>query len=246
MSVLTQAQTVDIGHGRGRLAAAAAASVRRVDAQMRRPLDVNSAWRDPVLQTKMYDAWIAYVQGRGPKPNHGRALPASQSIHCRGYALDTDDHALVRTLNEHGWYRTASDEPWHFEYFATQDKHLGQPAGQEEQEELDEMSAEAERQIEFIYKALAGPNNGDDPTSELGWTNVGGGRQTARYGVLPIVIQNQKLIAQQTGMIAGLAKAIEQINGGAPIDLKAIEAAAERGASSALDDLTLVSRPDDK
>lgn len=131
---VTRAQTVPIGRDasgrdRGRLAPEAAASLTRVDAAIGRPLDVNSAWRDPVLQDQMYRAWVAFVQGWGPRPNHGRALPSSQSIHCRGFAVDTDDHALVKTLNKHGWFRTAPDEAWHFEYDRTRDQHLGQTAG---------------------------------------------------------------------------------------------------------------------
>lgn len=129
MSVLTLSQTVDIGYGRGRLAPDAAASVRRIDAELGRPLDVNSAWRDPELQDRMYRAWVAYIDGRGPKPNHGRALPSWSSVHCKGRAIDTDDTALGRVLNAHGWFRTASDEPWHYEYFSGRDNHRNKPAG---------------------------------------------------------------------------------------------------------------------
>lgn len=127
---LTQSGTVDIGHGRGRLAPSAAASLRRVDAALGRALDVNSAWRDPVLQQRMFEAWEAFIAGRGPRPPHGRALPPSRSVHCRGMALDTDDH-LVAVLADHGWFRTASDEPWHFEYDPARDNHIGAPAGVE-------------------------------------------------------------------------------------------------------------------
>lgn len=129
MSVLTIGQTVDIGYGRGRLAPDASASIARIDAQIGRPLDINSAWRDPELQDRMYEAWSAYIDGRGPKPNHGRALPSWSSVHCKGFAIDTDDTALARILNDHGWFRTASDEPWHYEYFEHRDYHRNEPAG---------------------------------------------------------------------------------------------------------------------
>lgn len=128
MSTLTMAQTVDIGHGRGRLAPAAARSLSRIDAQLGRPLDVNSAWRDPEQQDRMHEAWVAYLNG-GPRPNHGRALPSWSSVHCKGRAIDTDDTALERILNDHGWFRTASDEPWHYEYFEHRDNHRNEPAG---------------------------------------------------------------------------------------------------------------------
>lgn len=120
-------QTVDIGNGRGRLAPHPAESIARVDLALGRPLDVNSAWRDPVLQQSMFVAWTAWFNGKGPKPDHGRALPASQSAHCAGKAIDTDDW-LLELLNEHGWYRTAIDEGWHFEYFEHLDKHRNNPA----------------------------------------------------------------------------------------------------------------------
>jgi len=126
--MLTLSQTVDIGYGRGRLAPDAARSVHRIDAELGRPLDVNSAWRDPVLQDRMYRAWVAYLNG-GPRPDHGRALPSRSSVHCRGFAIDTDDTGLGRVLNDHGWYRTASDESWHYEYFPDRDNHRNQPAG---------------------------------------------------------------------------------------------------------------------
>lgn len=175
MSVLTIRQTVPLGpdaHGRdrGRLADDAAASVFRIDAQLERPLDINSAWRSPATQQAMYLAWRAYVEGRGPKPDHGRALPADQSVHCRGYAIDTDDSRYAALLGAHGWFRTAADESWHFEYDRTRDRHRhdGTPTGNgstslPEQSEEDEMNP---RQIHYkapggkIIRALLVPGTG--------------------------------------------------------------------------------------
>ena len=135
-SILNQNQTVDIGHGRGRLAPDAARSLARVDAARGRPSDVNSAWRDPKLQQQLRDAYEAYLRGGPWAPI---AFTPDTSIHCRGYALDTDDHspADVRLWNDHGWFQTVYRwvggkltlvEPWHFEYDRTRDRHLHDPA----------------------------------------------------------------------------------------------------------------------
>lgn len=131
---ITYDQTVDIGHGRGRLAPSPARSIARVDDAIGRPLDINSAWRDPDAQQKLYDAYRRYLNGGPWAPI---ALPPSQSIHCRGFAIDTDDSGLRAILNKHGWYQTVFRwvngvytlvEPWHFEYDARRDQHINDPA----------------------------------------------------------------------------------------------------------------------
>jgi hypothetical protein len=115
----------------------ASASFRRLEARLGRRVDVNSTYRDWDTQMGMYNAWNAYVAGRGPKPPHSRAIHPSVSIHCQGNALDSDDwrtpgfNALAA---EYGWIRTAAGDPTeqhHFEYQVWNDKHRneGVPAG---------------------------------------------------------------------------------------------------------------------
>lgn len=58
------------------------------------------------------------------------------------------------------------------------------------------------------------------------------------YGVLPIVAESQKRQAVQAGQIAALSAAVSAISGGTPINLTAIEAAAEKGAREAFDGIT--------
>ena len=97
-------------------------------------------------------------------------------------------------------------------------------------------------QLDAVYKALFGPYNGPAGTqTPIGWKNIGGDVQTARYGLLPVVIHNQSLIASLSGKLAGVTAAVEQLaaTGGGKIDLAAIEAAAEKGAKEALDGLVL-------
>ncbi len=137
MSLLAFADAVDIGGGRGRLAAPAAASLARVDAAFRsafgRAADINEAWRSPEQADKNYRAYVAYLAGRGPWA--ALAYPAATSIHCRGYALDTDDTstAHMRIWNDHGWFWTVYRngklvERWHLEYFPDRDKFRGASA----------------------------------------------------------------------------------------------------------------------
>lgn len=132
------AQTVDVGHGRGRLSPDAAASLWRIDAQLGRPCRTNSLWRDPVLQAQLRAAWLAYaawVGGYGPwAPVAPYALPPDQSVHCEGDAMDTNEYAdpaVDALLIDNGWIRTAlgRGEPWHRDRIAALDKHRGGPAG---------------------------------------------------------------------------------------------------------------------
>jgi len=84
-------------------------------------LMVNSAYRDAVLQQKLYDGFQAH------KPGFNFALPPAQSSHCRGTAIDfyKEDYGwLERHANEYGWYRTDKNERWHYEYFANRDLHV--------------------------------------------------------------------------------------------------------------------------
>ncbi|MGX9346390.1 hypothetical protein [Microbacterium sp. KNMS] len=110
----------------------AAASFRRLEADLGRQVDVNSTFRDPATQDAMYRAWQDYVNGRGPYPGHSRALPASESVHCQGEALDSDDWTtpgFIALAAEHGWIRTAAWDPTeqhHFEYQASRDEHRGE------------------------------------------------------------------------------------------------------------------------
>lgn len=130
---LAFADAVDIGGGRGRLAAEAAASLARVDVALGRLADINEAWRSPEQANANYARYIAYINGRGPWAPI--ALPADLSVHCVGYAVDTDDtsDAQMRIWNDHGWYWTVYRdgklvERWHLEYFRSRDDHRNTPA----------------------------------------------------------------------------------------------------------------------
>ena len=126
---------VDLGHGRGWASPAAAASIRRIDAQLGRPADINEAGRSPEQADKNHRAWLDYLAG-GPWAPY--ALPASLSVHCRGDAADSDDWydpAAAAVWRDNGWRQTArypgtkKDEPWHGEHFPELDNHRNDPAG---------------------------------------------------------------------------------------------------------------------
>lgn len=134
-TLLSFHDAVDIGGGRGRLAAPAAASLRRVDAQFRsafgRAADINEAWRSPEDADENYRKYQRYLNGGPWAPI---AFPAKDSIHCRGYAVDTDDTsaAQMRIWNDNGWYWTVYRngklaERWHLEYFPERDNRRNDP-----------------------------------------------------------------------------------------------------------------------
>lgn len=126
---------VDIGHERGWLAPAAAASLARIDAQLGRLADVNEAGRSPEQADANYARWLSYLAG-GPWAPY--ALPAAQSVHCIGEAVDSDDWydaAAAAVWRDNGWRQTAlypnnpkKNEPWHGEYFIEHDNHRGESA----------------------------------------------------------------------------------------------------------------------
>jgi len=141
MGVLSWSDAVDIGYGRGRLAREAAASLARVDVAMRsafgRAADINEAWRSPKDADDNYAKYLRFLNGGPWAPI---ALPADESVHCKGFAVDTDDtsDAQMRIWNDHGWYWTVYRngklaERWHLEYFRDRDNHRNDaaPAGGE-------------------------------------------------------------------------------------------------------------------
>lgn len=114
----------DLGYGRGLLRAAPAASVRRLDVVLGRPLDINRAYADYNEQMRYYLAYQRYLNGGPWAP---LALHPDKSWHCKGMAIDTDDRLAV--FREHGWLFEVRDEPWHGQYYTSLDKHYGEPAG---------------------------------------------------------------------------------------------------------------------
>lgn len=144
-------------------------------------------------------------------------------------------------------------EPWHYAVLNIFNNVPGSGVaaggGSSSESEEDDMYTDADRKrdetaakrMDATYAAVFGARNltgKDDPVS---WQNRGGVVQKANYGMLPIVIHNQTLIAQQSGRIAAMEEVVEQLakSKGVVLDMKAIAAAAEKGAKSALSGLVL-------
>lgn len=118
--------------------APAARAFHRAEAQVihefGREIDVNSTYRDWGLQLSMWQAWTAWTEGRGPKPNHSQAAHPKYSRHTQGAALDSDDWVnprIVEILTEHGFIRNqlhVPNEQHHFEWLADHDQHIDDPA----------------------------------------------------------------------------------------------------------------------
>lgn len=136
----------DLGHGRGWASPKAAASIRRIDAQLGRLADINEAGRSPEQANANRARWLAYERylNGGPwAPKAPYALGADQSVHCWGNAADSDDWynpQAAAVWRDNGWKQTAryfdrngrptaKDEPWHGEYFEHLDNHRNDPAG---------------------------------------------------------------------------------------------------------------------
>lgn len=134
----------DLGHGRGWASPSAAASIRRIDAQLGRLADINEAGRSPEQANKNRAAWLAYdryLKGGPWAPKAPYALGADQSVHCWGGAADSDDWYDPRAAavwRDNGWRQTAryfdskgrptaKDEPWHGEYSEHLDNHHNDP-----------------------------------------------------------------------------------------------------------------------
>lgn len=146
----------------------AAASFRRAEADLERQIDVNRTYASYETQLRMYNAWLAYIQGRGPHPGHSRALHPDLSMHCRGLALDSDDWTepgFNTFMAERGWIRTAAGDPTeqhHYEYQLWRDQHRNRPASTPESEPLP--SPEAPELKDITMRMIFDTQNRDDET----------------------------------------------------------------------------------
>lgn len=152
----------------------AAAAFRRAEAQVRaefgRDIDVNSTYRDYNKQLSMYNAWQAYITGRGPHPGHSKALHPDDPLafHTKGTALDSDDWRnarIVQILAENGFIRNrlhVPNERHHFEYLRNHDQHKNAPAGGMEDDmnpNQDKALSEAWENSKRIRQILEGLEN---------------------------------------------------------------------------------------
>lgn len=105
----------------------AAASWVRMETELGRTLDVNRSYADWDAQMDFYEAYQRYLNGGPWAP---LALHPSESWHCRGLAVDTDDDRVIREMPAYGWRFVVRIEEWHAQYYAYLDQYRGQrPAG---------------------------------------------------------------------------------------------------------------------
>lgn len=136
-----------LGGGRGWLDAAAAASIRRIDAAIGHMLQITEAGRSFFQQE---EHWLKYLRDGYPIALN----PNTPSEHQKGKAIDSDEaQNFVGFMEQHGWFRTVYRwvngkwtlvERWHFEYFIDRDQHRNDPtpsgSGTKDLEEDEDMS----------------------------------------------------------------------------------------------------------
>lgn len=222
----------------------AAAAFRRAEAQVRaefgRDIDVNSTYRSWADQMVMYIDWSRYVaSGYRPalKPNHSRAVHPSQSFHVSGTALDSDDWVnarIVEILAEHGFIRNRlniPNEQHHFEYIRARDTHYG--------EEVDDMSAKAEKQIQAIHDAIFnGGNSMPDGKRSIGASlaNIAENVGPIHRSSGPVGIRQE--IADTKTKVYALEAAVSALATSQGADPAAILQAVEKGVKDAMRDVS--------
>lgn len=113
----------DLGGGRGWLNDGPAQSLFRIDRALGHRMQITEAGRTWAQQNAHYQHYLKY--------GSPIALRPGTSLHEKGSAIDTNEgQNHVAMLQSHGWRRTVYRngklvEPWHFEYFANEDKYRG-------------------------------------------------------------------------------------------------------------------------
>ncbi|TNC25853.1 D,D-peptidase/D,D-carboxypeptidase VanY-N [Amycolatopsis alkalitolerans] len=102
----------------GRAKAAFAAARTEAFWRHGRLIGLTSGYRDPVTQQRLFDEQVR--RSGSPAAARRRVLPAAESGHVRGIALDVRPREGAGWLDEHGarhhLYRTYDNEWWHFEH----------------------------------------------------------------------------------------------------------------------------------
>lgn len=214
-------QTVDLGHGRGWLDADAAASIRRIDAQLGHPLQVTEAGRSFFQQEQH---WLRYLRDGKPIALN----PNTPSVHQKGRAIDSDEaQRIVAIMHDHGWRQTVYRngklvEPWHWEYDRNLDNHYGEETDMALNAETDYPAFSA---MMWRFLKYEGRPNG------LGATFQNGPTFHERFAAL------NAADAQQTASLSAIAKAVSEMSAGqiTPDSLERISAAAKDGAEAAIE-----------
>lgn len=210
----------------------AAASFRRAERDWGRQIGCNSTYRDYGLQLSMWQAWEAWTQGRGPKPNHSRPARPEDSKHVMGLALDTSDISIpgfLAHMADHGWIQILPDDPTerhHLEYQWWRDNHRNDPtpAGEEE----DDMFTEDDRKVLDAVKSALLNGRKDTGGAERPIDTIVVGIR--KLDDLLRVPEQQFGWPQHTyNLLVAVSLAIGQGAGGAPVDVPALAKAVRDG-----------------
>lgn len=244
---------VGLGGGRGWLAPPAAASIRRIDAQIGHYLQITEAGRTWLQQD---EHWQTYLRNGWPIA----LSPNAPSIHQLGGAADSNEaQRIIAVMEDHGWRRTVYRngklvEPWHFEYFAHLDNHLN---------EGDDMPLDAEERnaLFSVYNAVfkGGGDAGDQSliarivenqknlraigprvvNIDTQVTGADGFDSKVGPSVAGRLISTQIEVVALRAQVAALLEAVQGLSGG-ELDMERVEQAAREGAQEALAQLRLV------
>lgn len=214
----------DIGHDRGWLDAPAAASLARVDADLGRPLGVNSAGR---TYAEQQDAYRKYLNGTG-----AFAARPGTSPHEFGNAIDTDDR-FTWLLGQHGWSRPLSFEPWHFVYYPRDDQHIGRPAGipagipEEEDMPLTDDDLNRIAKAVHNYKMHGGAKNGNEVPAETAGARLRNIRRSTHGAKASLTAIRAQLALLIETLIPGIERRLDAIEAARAGDLAAEDEASD-------------------
>lgn len=158
----------DLGHGRGWASDDAAASIFRIDKQLGRPVQITEAGRSAAEADANYARYLAYRNGTGPWAP--LALPASESVHCQGEAVDSNDDGAPWEAN--GWIQTARypddrDEPWHREYKPDRDQHRNDTTPEEEEIMMEAKLIRHPNGTIYVVDEMGADHLGDFKTADI-------------------------------------------------------------------------------
>lgn len=116
---------VDVGHARGWLSPAAAASLARIDARLGAPMRTSELGRTSERAQYLWDLYFypdGSVRPASTRPTWlGRPGRPETSPHVQGNAADSDHWPGWEA--EYGWIEDVAGEPWHRRYVAARDTH---------------------------------------------------------------------------------------------------------------------------
>lgn len=220
---------VNLGIGTFWLNGPAALSFKRMLLDGMPKEGLKSAGRTFEQQQYLYNGWIRRL------PGFNLAAKPGTSLHEKGNAIDAERGSPMQTwlakggslykvnsgenlrAHEYGFYRTVPTEAWHFAYYPDKDKHLNDKTKDDEMPTPDDL---------WEYDKFKAPDDSTNKKDNPYWTPrayLMSARNQARAA--------HEDAAAALALVRELAKKVLT-----EADMKNIEAAARKGAASAIDD----------